>query len=104
MKNNSLILLTSTFHIDIEPYKPCFTDYVHSIGPFGSPFTFLSYGISYPEIVNFAMSSVDFLNFVFLSLIKSEKVSEMHKILDFLKDCRITKDEIKERSEVMLNE
>ena len=68
-------------NIKLNDYKLCASDYFNGIGPFGSPFAFLSYGITYPEMVYFSKFSIE-----------------------FLKEAQLTRYEIKDRLEDLLND
>ena len=85
---------SSNFSIDLDVYKSCFTDYVKAIGPFASPFAFLSYGISYQDMLNGIRQYPAFLNFIILFIMEAEKPSEYDKALDILNDTGITPEEL----------
>ena len=46
---------------DLDVYKECASDYFKG----RKPFLFLSYGITYDEMLYFAKFSIEFLNFIF---------------------------------------
>ncbi len=81
--------------INLNAYKHCANDYFKGIGPFGSPFAFLSYGITYKQMLFMAKFSVDFTTFIFEFL--SNNLNLIDKILDFLADAWLTEAEIRER-------
>jgi hypothetical protein len=87
----------SKFSIQLDVYKNCFIDYVKAIGPFASPFAFLSYGISYPEMLNGIRQYPAFLNFIILFIMESEKPSEYNKAMDVLNDAGITAEELRKK-------
>ncbi len=87
----------TNFNIDIELYKSCLLDFIKGIGPFGSPFAFLSYGISYSEMVQFAKFSIEFTDFIFLFLTSNEKQSVKDKSVNFLLESGLSLLEIHER-------
>ena len=91
-------------NIKLNDYKLCASDYFNGIGPFGSPFAFLSYGITYSEMVYFSKFSIEFLNFIFDFLIKTEKPATRDKVIEFLKEAQLTRYEIKDRLEDLLND
>ena len=84
----------SNFSIAVDVYKNCFTDYIRGIGPFGSPFAFLSYGISYPDMLNGIRQYPAFLHFIILFILDTEKSSEYEKVLDVLNGTGITPEEL----------
>ena len=89
-----LVTNPTNFYIDIDVYKFCFLDYVRGMGPFSSPFAFLSYGISYGEMVSGIKHSSPFLHFIILFILDTEKSSEYEKALDILDDSGITPEEL----------
>jgi hypothetical protein len=86
----------SNFSIGVDVYKNCFTDYVKGIGSFGSPFAFLSYGITYEQMLYFTKYSVEFLIFIFNLLISDIPHATQDKIVKFLAEAGLTAAEIKE--------
>ena len=80
--------------IYLQAYKHCANDYFKGIGPFGSPFSFLSYGITYQQMLFMAKFSTEFMSFIFKFL--SNNLNLIDKILDFLADAWLTEAEIKE--------
>ena len=81
--------------ITLQAYKHCANDYFKGIGPFGSPFSFLSYGITYQQMLFLAKFSTEFMSFIFKFL--SDNLNLLDKILNFLADAWLTEAEIKER-------
>ncbi len=83
--------------INLNAYKHCAIDYFKGIGPFGSPFTFLSYGITYAQMLYFSKFSVEFINFLFSFIFSDIKNESRYKVLDFLAEAGLTAAEIKNR-------
>ncbi len=84
-----------------QAYKLCANDYFKGIGPFGSPFAFLSYGITYKEIVDFAKLSVEFIDFIFNFLFDDISGTVRDQIIQFLKETGLTAAEIKWRIKML---
>jgi hypothetical protein len=82
---------------DFDAYKHCALDYFKGVGPFGSPFAFLSYGIRYGEMLYFAKFSTEFLDFLFDFLISDISNHTADKVILFLAEAGLTAAEIKER-------
>ncbi len=74
-----------------------FTDYVKGIGPFGSPFAFLSYGKTYDEMLDFAKSSPEVIDFIFDFIINNKQQSVIDKSINVLMDTGLSIGEIKEK-------
>jgi hypothetical protein len=89
---------------DLEYVKLCAIDYFKGVGPFGSPFIFLSYGITYPRMVYFAKFSVGFMNFIFHYVATEEKQSNVDRAVDFLHDSCLLDDEIEDKLTVTITE
>ena len=83
--------------INLNAYKHCAIDYFKGIGPWGSPFTFLSYGINYSQMLFMAKFSVEFINFLFAFIFSDIKNESRYKVLDFLAEAGLTAAEIKEK-------
>ena len=84
--------LTSIGKIDFRVYETCFIDYVSG----KMPFLFVNYGILYPDLLNFAKSSVDFIDFIFSFIVSGQKQQIIDKSIDFLLESGLSLDEIKE--------
>ena len=84
----------SNLDMEMKRYKLCFSDYVKGIGPWGSPFTFTSYGITYEQMIAKIQQSPDFLNFISLSIIDLEKQSEYEKALGVLQEAGISQEQL----------
>lgn len=91
---NSPDSFLSNFDMSIERYNLCFSDYVQGIGPWGSPFTFSSYGITYEQMIKKIQQSPDFLNFTISFIIDLEKQSEYEKALCVLKEAGISQEQL----------
>ena len=87
----------SNLDMHTETYKLCFFDYVKEIGPWGSPFTFLSYGLTYEQMIAKIQQSPEFLNFIILSIIDLEKQSEYEMALGVLQEAGSAKNSYKTR-------
>ena len=90
-----------TFSIDLsidstifKAYKHCAIDYFKGIGPFGSPFTFLSYGITYPQMLDLAKFSTTFMQYIFDFLFCDINGAIQDRIIDFLAEAGLTAAEI----------
>ena len=85
---------TSNLDMHLKAYKLCFFDYVKEIGPRGSPFTFLTYGVTYKQMIAKIEQSPEFLNFMILFIIDLEKQSEYEKALDVLQEAGISQEQL----------
>ena len=84
----------SNLDMHTEAYKLCFFDYVKEIGPWGSPFTFVSYGVTYKQMIAKIQQSPEFLNFIILSIMDFEKQSEYEKALGILQEAGISQEQL----------
>ena len=80
--------------IDLETYNVCATDYFKGVGPFGSPFAFLSYGIKYKEMLDLAKFSTTFMQYIFDFLFSEINGAIQDRIIDFLAEAGLTVAEI----------
>ncbi len=80
-------------NINFDVYKNCFIDYVSG----KMPFLFINYGILYSDLLYFAKSSVDFIDFIFSFIASGQKQQIIDKIIDFLLESGLSLNEIKER-------
>lgn len=91
---NSPDVFLSNLDMEMKRYKLCFFDYVKEIGPWGSPFTFTSYGVNYKQMITKIQQSPDFLNFTISFIIELEKPSEYEKALGVLKEAGISQEQL----------
>lgn len=89
------------FNIQMETYKNCARDYFNGVIPWGSPFHFLSHGITYDEMLYFAKFSIEFMDFLFDFLFSEITGAIQDRIIDFLADAWLTEAEITERIEMI---
>lgn len=80
--------------IDLQAYKHCASYYFKGVGPFGSPFAFLSYGIKYKEMLDLAKFSTTFMDYIFDFLFSEITPAVQDRIIDFLAEAGLTAAEI----------
>ena len=80
--------------IDLKTYKLCASDYFKGAGPWGSPFTFLSYGFTYQEMLYFSKFSTTFMQYIFDFLFCDINGAIQDRIIDFLAEAGLTVAEI----------
>ena len=84
----------SNLDMHTEAYKYSFADYVKGIGPWGSPFSFLSYGVNYKQMIAKIQQSSEFLHFIILFIIDLEKPSEYEKAMAVLYEAGISQEQL----------
>lgn len=97
-------------YISIKEYKgneknyyDCAGDFFKGLGPWGSPFTFTSYGITYSQMLDFARLSVEFVDFIIDFIVNSQNHAATDIAIKFLLESWLTLAEIKDRAAIKID-